>query len=1127
MQRSRRESNLQQQDGRQSDVHSSSYEFGTNDAGIASWGNGATAQGIAGNPNGGDGFTNSITGITHDLGQSNFAQGSRDWGSFYGGGLGLSYGGNYGTDSLNRSTGLGVGVLGGGGSYTGGGEGYSETGYAGGAALAGRIDQQTNFMGNSWGGGGDLYRGVGGSAYQRNYDDGRTGYGATGGYTAFGVNDGYSNYSGIGGDHSMGVGSAEFGRVGGDGEVWSGPDGSYGFNGGFTGGRNVARDLSYEGNTALGNTTADVGSVSQGRFYRASGGYDAETGRYGGQVTRGGALTVEDANVNHDWGNGMSSSASVGRYGANETSWGGGYNPTTGELDFNTTQSTGLRLNDVHAQTDLPGGGNVNAGFEQLQTGSQWRIDEGSHIGPDGMHVSGGGHWGGWDLTNAGYEAGWDGVYENNGSVGNISTRSAVNGASLDVDGNGVRAGFESIGHGGISIDNAQHQLNIGDGLYEQNTQLGHFENGMNLRGGSLNIDGSGVHAGLEEAGFGGFSAENIGMQQSYFDGAVTNDVSIGSMGNNNTLTNAQLDITGNGLDASLEQARVGGMAINDVNVTQGIGGMTHTASLGEFSNDVMVDGARFHAGADGVNGGFDQVDFGGVRFLDANYSNDLGGYGNVNASMGSFTNGNNFTGGEFNIDENGVTAGLDSFGVAGTDIQDVDLGVEGPGGINANAHLGSYHSGVAGSDLAFSANGDGVNLSAGELSYAQHQINDASVQYGIDGVYDNEISVGQAGLNNYSAEGVNLGVDENGVNFSADRVGGSYIGVEDFQARQELFDGAVGTNVGLDRGSYLGGSAENLQFQSDLLGGTSSGSVDNLNLHGLQLEGVDIGANVGDLNANVGAEELNVLDLNVGNAEFESSNYGLTGRRSVTDAQLDVLQADDLSAGIGWGDQNLLSASTDLNASLGVDHFESEHDLLSGTASTRFENANANVMMDDTSIGIGDYNLDIGRTGANINASGGGDVDVFGGTANGDLNLAGSELALFGQSVELGDWAQASGGVDVSEGAANWNVGGENGVGADMNLSEGNLDLNIGGHEIDVDEGIRDGVEAVGDAAEWVGDRASDVGGAVVDGARSVGRGIRDGASAVGGAISDGASAVGGAISDGASAAWDAVTSW
>ncbi len=75
--------------------------------------------------------------------------------------------------------------------------------------------------------------------------------------------------------------------------------------------------------------------------------------------------------------------------------------------------------------------------------------------------------------------------------------------------------------------------------------------------------------------------------------------------------------------------------------------------------------------------------------------------------------------------------------------------------------------------------------------------------------------------------------------------------------------------------------------------------------------------------------------------------------------------------------------------------------------------------------------------------------------SAQGSVNLSGSSIDVLGAHLTAGDWAQASGGVNLSQGAANVNVGGQNGLGADVNLSQGNLDLNVFGNKIDVDQGI------------------------------------------------------------------------
>ena len=72
--------------------------------------------------------------------------------------------------------------------------------------------------------------------------------------------------------------------------------------------------------------------------------------------------------------------------------------------------------------------------------------------------------------------------------------------------------------------------------------------------------------------------------------------------------------------------------------------------------------------------------------------------------------------------------------------------------------------------------------------------------------------------------------------------------------------------------------------------------------------------------------------------------------------------------------------------------------------------------------------------------------------------------------------------GVNVSEGAVNAYLGGEDGVGADINLSEGQFNLDAFGYRLDVDEGIStighgisSGASAVADAAGSAWDTVSD----------------------------------------------------
>lgn len=83
------------------------------------------------------------------------------------------------------------------------------------------------------------------------------------------------------------------------------------------------------------------------------------------------------------------------------------------------------------------------------------------------------------------------------------------------------------------------------------------------------------------------------------------------------------------------------------------------------------------------------------------------------------------------------------------------------------------------------------------------------------------------------------------------------------------------------------------------------------------------------------------------------------------------------------------------------------------------------------------------------------GSVDSGQLSAQGSVNLSGSSVDVLGAHLTAGDWAQASGSANLSQGSGSFNVGGQGGVGADVNLSQGNLDLNVFGNQIDVDQGL------------------------------------------------------------------------
>jgi hypothetical protein len=953
----------------------------TNDVDASSWGNGFLANsmhtsGMAG-PDGTGSFGESMFDMSRQLSSSGVGTGnwwsaqagdqtSHNWDDFYSGGMGLGYGGSMSGEHGHYSGGGGVGAGGGGGSWSretrdaDGNVTRSAEGYGGGLGVNARGEQSASLFGQSAHASGEAYRGIGGNAYSFE-EDGRSGYGVDANYTPLGFNNVEAGYDTALGSGDISAENMVFGRMNGSLEGYQTDDGGYGLQGSFSPGRTEIHNVEANSSTFMGDTHASLGSYGTGP--RWTGGMEAhEDGSvYGNLGWAGGGYKFSEGHATHDFGNGMEARAGFETIDTAD-SWNvdGGYNAQTGNLEGSGNYSTGNTVKNAYFDTDVPGGGSFGAELGEYSDGNNVTVDEFS-MGRDGLHTSGSGHWGGAQVNNVAAHGGWEGVYYNEASADEISNRSYIDGASLDVDGDGVRAHMDEMRTGGFRA------------------------------------------YGLE----------------------------------------GRSDFMGTRTDAS----------------------------VGEISNDFLLQGADFSAGPDGVHAGFDNLDFGGIRVKDAALHSDLGPLGEVDASVGSFTNGNSFSGGAFDIDGDGVHASLDSFGVMGMDAEDVNFSADGPLGMYSEAHLGRLHTGLAGEGAYANIGPDGIDLGAESLSYDQYLLEDVQLAGGIEGVMESEFSLGEGHLNSGSAENLHVGLDGDGLGISADNAQYSYLGVEDAHISQELFGGAMGQSVDIGRGDYLGASAGHIEYQTNLM--NTSFAVEDLNAHGLQLEDTHIRQNVGDLNTHVGADELNILDLNVGAAEFESENFYTSGSGSIDDAQLDLIQAEGLGADIGWGDTTLLGAQTDLNASVGVDHAEADWDMFAGTGHAEFENANANLMTDNTHLEMFGMGLDVGRTGVNLNASGGADMDLSEGAASGNVNLAGTELALFGSSVELGDWAQASAGVNVSEGAADFNLGGDNGIGADMNLSEGNLDLNLFGMEIDVDEGLSD-------AADWVGGAASDVGGAV-----------------------------------------------
>lgn len=839
------------------------------------------------------------------------------------------------------------------------------SGYSGSLGGMLRSDQDYSAFGENLSTEAELYRGVGGNAYSFNESawtdqngvthPGAHGYGIDGGYTPLGISNAGVEYSGRLGSGGVSMENAAIGQMRGSLEGGVTDDGTYFGRGSWAPNRTEISGVDGYASTALGETRFGMDRFGTGPRWQGDA-YANPNGSFGGGAQwAGGGWAVDNARFSHDFGGGVALDANAG----------------------------------------------------EINTSNSWALH------------------GGWDNEAQAFNA-----------TGNWSTGNTVRDANVNL-------GLPGGGHYGAHV--------------------GEYMDGNNIEG-ALRIDGDGLNA-QGNAQIGGFELKDTRVGGGW-EGAYYNEIGAQSISNRTLVQGANLDINGDGLNASVDSVRAGGWRVNGVQGRQDLLGSRTDYSLGEFSNDVMLEGANLGVDGDGLHAGFNTLDFGGLRFKDWQSQSDFGELGTLDTHLGSFTNGNTITGANMDLTSNGLDLSVQEIGALGMDINNAGFNYEGPGGAYANAELGSFHTGLNVKGFDGHAGLDGIDLNADSAGWDTYRVRDFNSSYGIDGIYENEFGLGEGHYNTFSGENLHVGLDGEGLSASGDNLAYSYLGLENLHASNSLFDGALGNEVELGRGSALSGSADHLEFNTDLI--NSSLSVEGLNAHGLQLEDAYVGANVGDLNAGVGLGEGGLLDLNVGRADLNSQNFGTSGNAALEDAQLDLLRLDDASASLGWGDTTLVGAQLDYLSQAGVDNANADWDLLGGRANANFENAHFGQQLSDASVNLFGNEIALPDMGYNVNASGGGDVDLSRGAASGNLSLAGSSVNLGGYEMELGDWAQASAGVDLSQGAVNANLGGENGVGVNASLAEGNLDVNLFGTTIDVDQGISD-------AASWVGDTASD----------------------------------------------------
>lgn len=965
----------------------------------SSWGNGLladwmhTGHGGSGAPDGTGSFSEGMYDMSRQLGASRQGtneswQGSaenRTYDSWDSGGLGW---GGVKIGPWGKAQGQGIG--GGFGEWHGSGttqdgEQRQSHGYGFGAGYSETMKGSKTVPGLGWGAKwtGEQYKGIGGNAYgfeESGFTDmfgndhgAASGYGVDGNYTGKGYNNikGTVKAPGVNGNFS--AENMVMGQYGGSLEGGTTEDGAYFGRGSYTHGLTQINDAQGSVDTKLGHTDARFGQFTQGPQFQGNGFYDPNTGNMsaGGQYT-GGGFNLRDASVNHRFGNGMTANASVGMVDTNN-SFGGnvGWNNETNNVHMNGRGDWGgVTVQNANLGFDAGNGWGANAHAGRVHTGNTF--DGNATFGADGVHVNGNGQFGGFEAQNVGGSYGKQGVYYNQFNVGSGGTSTQVEGANLDINGNGVSAGVDKV--------------------------------------------------------------------------------------------------------------RAGGFRANDITGRNDIGGVTTDYSLGELSNDVLVENANLDINGNGLHASVGKVDYGGIRVNDWKSHTDMGRAGSLDTSLGSFGTGDSIENAYLDINGDGVGFGAEKASLLGIDASNANVAWNGPGGAYANAHMGTLHTGLGVEGFQGSINGDGINLGARHADYNALQLKDLSANYNIPGVVESHASLGEGNYNRFSGDNLKLGLNENGLSASGDNLAYDYVNIDQLHANQSYGGGAVTTRLDLGHGSLGGGRADHLDYHSD--GFNQSLSVDGLNAHGLQMSDVGLGTTVGDAGLNVGANTLNVLDLNVGHADAQTQMMGLAGQANVQNANLDLLNVQGGNAALTYGGTTVVGARGDYRSSAGVENASGDWDLTQGRAAGQFQNAHYGNQLSNASVNFLGNEIAIPDMGFDVNASGHGNVDLLAGQASGGINLAGSKANFAGYEIELGDWAQASGGVDLSQGAANFNVGGENGVGVNASLADMNLDLNLFGTNIDVDEGISDAAgwvaSTAGAAGSWVASTAGDAWNAV-----------------------------------------------
>lgn len=880
--------------------------------------------------------------------------------------------------------------------------------------------------------GGDLFFG-------RSHADGQLTRDAAGDFSSFNLNGSHTAYGGenlwanqrVGSvwNSQLSVGSANAMQTGFSGSASHGPNGSWAANGDMYAGSDFS-NARLSNQNPLGNSTLTLGAMGTGM--RAFGGanYDPSTGAAeinGGFSQRN--LAMRDLTFD-------------GGYLGDSVHLNGG----VGAIDHGMDFSGALGWDPTNRQAYARGSGDVGVGAQDITAG--------------------------WDVG--------DGMLGGNGSIESIRYGYQGDG-QMSVGADGLHASGNGRG-GGVRVNGFQSGSHLGP--LSTHVGAGEISNDVIVNNGSLTLNGDGLDASVGDARFGGIRGTDVNANWGLW--GQSGSFNAGDISNDHQISGANVHVDGDGMNASLEHYRGGGIRGTNLSANQHLLGTDSHLNVGELSmGDTTLDGAYFNRDLTGLSGdaGFDKLEFGGFRINDV-----AGGFENETLGVsgdygGSFATSDAIEGARANWDLTNITdprvaAHADKIGMPGWNLSNAHVGLNGPMGTSANASLEDLHQGFEARDVDASFNLDeGLRARVGHAQWDTLAGKNLDVNADLGPLYNASLHAGEGYFNRFSGDNINAGLDlTNGLTASGDNLQYGYLGFNDVNSDVSMFGGALNQHLSADVARGAGVDIGHLNYQNTGL--NQSLSAQNLHAYGLDVQGLDYSYGVGDASLGLGADRLAALDLTVGDIQSNTSLMGLQGNTTVSNANLDVLNVQGGHMGLGWGGEELLGASGDFRGGASLESANANWDWLNGTANGSFQNARMGSQLSNASVNLFGNEMSLPDMGYALNASGGGDVDLRQGAANGNLSLAGSSVNFAGQEWALGDWAQASGGVNLSEGtananlggeygvdagvnlrqgAANLNVGGENGLGADVNVTEGNLDLNVFGTKIDVDQGLRD----------------------------------------------------------------------